>query len=160
MLPLVSCAMIPEKRAQKFHTDDASLPRTGKCFWLVMPRGKFAPTNQKHYPDLGSDASSVWNFCTCFLDLISQGNQRRHREVSSYFLRLYALTNLKSNGSNLFKVLTFQDAMYCSVVNTNNGSFIQLIMVNQRKWVHALFKLHRRLLQLYVCRNLNWLKHQ
>ena len=31
--------------------------------------------------------------------------------------------NLKSNGSNLFKVLTFQDAMYCSVVNTNTGSF-------------------------------------
>ena len=27
-----------------------------------MPRGKFDSTNQKHYPDLGSDASSVWNF--------------------------------------------------------------------------------------------------
>ena len=91
MLPLVSCAMIPEKQAQKFHTDDASLRRTGKCFWLVMLHGKFAPTNQKHYPDLGSDASSIWNFCTCFLDVISQGNQGRHREVSSYFLRLYAL---------------------------------------------------------------------
>ena len=26
-----------------------------------MPRGKFDSTNQKHYPDLGSDASSVWN---------------------------------------------------------------------------------------------------
>ena len=26
-----------------------------------MPRGKFAPTNRKHYPDLGSDASSAWN---------------------------------------------------------------------------------------------------
>ena len=23
--------------------------------------GKFDSTNQKHYPDLGSDASSVWN---------------------------------------------------------------------------------------------------
>ena len=23
---------------------------------------------------LGSDVSSVWNFCTCFLDVISQGN--------------------------------------------------------------------------------------
>ena len=28
---------------------------------LVLPRGKFDSTNQKHYPDLGSDASSVWN---------------------------------------------------------------------------------------------------
>ena len=85
MLPLVSCAMIPEKRVQKFRTDDASLPRTGKCFWLVMPHGKFAPTNQKHYADLGSDASWVWSFCTCFLDLISQGNQGRHREMLVIF---------------------------------------------------------------------------
>ena len=85
MLPLVSCAMIPEKRVQKFRTDDASLPRTGKCFWLVMPHGKFAPTNQKHYADLGTDASSVGSFCTCFLDLISQGNQGRHREMLVIF---------------------------------------------------------------------------
>ena len=27
---------------------------------------KFASTNQKHCPDLGSDASSVWNFCARF----------------------------------------------------------------------------------------------
>ena len=33
--------------------------------WLVMPRGNFASTNQKHYPALGSDTSSVWNFCSC-----------------------------------------------------------------------------------------------
>ena len=32
---------------------------------------KFVPTNQKHYPDLGGDASSVWNFFT------------RHSDVSS-----------------------------------------------------------------------------
>ena len=25
-----------EKQAQKFHTDDASLPRSGWCFWLVV----------------------------------------------------------------------------------------------------------------------------
>ena len=157
MFPLVSCKMMSEKRAQKFHTDDASLPKTGKCFWLVMLHGKFAPTNQKHHPDLGSDVSSVWNFCTCFLDLISQGNQGRHREVSSYFLRLYALW-IWNLGTNLFKVLTFQDAMCWAVVNTNTGSFIHLIMVNQQKWVHVLFKIHHRLLQLYG--NLYWLKHQ
>ena len=33
------------------------------------------PTNQKHYPDLGSDASSVWFFCARFSDVISRGNQ-------------------------------------------------------------------------------------
>ena len=27
--------MTSEKRVQKFHTDDASLARYGKCFWLV-----------------------------------------------------------------------------------------------------------------------------
>ena len=31
-------------------------------------------TNQKHYPDLVSDASSVWNFCARFSDVISRGN--------------------------------------------------------------------------------------
>ena len=37
-------------------------PDLGSTFWLVVPRGKFALTNQKHYSDVGSDASSVWNF--------------------------------------------------------------------------------------------------
>ena len=37
---------------------------------MVVPRGKFDSTNQKHYPDLGSDASSVWNFCARFSDVI------------------------------------------------------------------------------------------
>ena len=50
--------MMSEERAQKFHTDDVSLYTSGKCFWLVVPRGKFASINQKHYPDLSSDTSS------------------------------------------------------------------------------------------------------
>ena len=41
------CKMTSEKRAQKFYTNDSSL-----C-------GKFASANQKQYPDLDSDASSV-----------------------------------------------------------------------------------------------------
>ena len=32
-----------------------------------MPRGKFASTNQKQYPDLGSDTSSVSNLCSFFI---------------------------------------------------------------------------------------------
>ena len=67
--------MTSEKWVQKFHTDDASLLRPGQCFLLVMPHEKFDSTNQKHYPDLGSDASSVWNFCAHFSDIIWQGNQ-------------------------------------------------------------------------------------
>ena len=34
--------------------------------WVIEPRGKF--------PDLGSDASSVWNFCARFSDVNLQGN--------------------------------------------------------------------------------------
>ena len=44
-----------EKWAQKFHTDDASLPRSGYHFWLVEANFPRDTTNQKHYPDLGSD---------------------------------------------------------------------------------------------------------
>ena len=43
--------------------------------WVVLLIGgsKF-PANQKHYPDPDDDASSVWNFCTCFSDVISREN--------------------------------------------------------------------------------------
>ena len=47
--------MMSEKRVQKFHADSM--------------------TNQKHYPDLGSDVSSVWNFCDRFSDNILWGNR-------------------------------------------------------------------------------------
>ena len=61
--PTISPRKTSEKRAQKFHTDDALLPRSGQCFWLVEANFTSGTTNQKHYPDLGSDASLVWNFC-------------------------------------------------------------------------------------------------
>ena len=38
-----------------------------------------------HYPDLGSDASSVCNFYACFSDVISRGNQWRRRKMSAVF---------------------------------------------------------------------------
>ena len=40
--------------------------------WINFSRGT---TNQKHYPDLGSDASSVWNFCARFSNVILLVNQ-------------------------------------------------------------------------------------
>ena len=61
--PTVSPRKTSEKRAQKFHTDDVSLPRSRYYFWLVEANFTSSTTNQKHYPDLGSDPSSVWNFC-------------------------------------------------------------------------------------------------
>ena len=33
--------------------------------------GEFASANQRNYSDLGSDASSVWNFCTRLPALVS-----------------------------------------------------------------------------------------
>ena len=60
--PTISPQKTSEKRAQKFHNDDALLPISGQCFWLVEANFTSGTTNQKHYPDLGSDASLVWNF--------------------------------------------------------------------------------------------------
>ena len=42
--------MSEERQLHKFQTNDMPLPRSGKCFLLVVPGGKFALTNQKHYP--------------------------------------------------------------------------------------------------------------
>ena len=68
--------------------DDASLPRSRYCFWLAeanFPRGM---TNQKHYPDLDSNTSSVWNFCARFSDVISWGNPVVASANVGCFLRL------------------------------------------------------------------------
>ena len=74
--------MTSQKRMQKTHTDDVSLPRSRSTSDdFVVPYVKFTSTYQKHYPDLGSDASSVWNFCTFFSDLISRGNQWWHHKI-------------------------------------------------------------------------------
>ena len=85
--------MTSEKQVQKFHTDYASLPRSGYYFWLVMPHVKFASTNQKHYPDLGSDALSVWNFLAHFSDVISRetiGGVTKCRLFSQARIYLYS----------------------------------------------------------------------
>ena len=52
---------------------------------------KIASSNQKHYPDLGSDRSSVWNSCGCFSDIISKGTSGGVRKCG-LFLRLYIHT--------------------------------------------------------------------
>ena len=45
--------------------------------WVVLLNAIYPrlTTNQKHYPDLGIGASTVWNFCNHFSDVISQRNQ-------------------------------------------------------------------------------------
>ena len=49
-----------------------------KILWLFLSleiQKQGGMTSQKHYPDVGSDRSSVWNFCTHFLDVISWRKQ-------------------------------------------------------------------------------------
>ena len=55
------------------------------CSRLVEANFTSGTTNQKQYPHLGSDISSVWNFCACFSDVISWGNRWWHRKMSSVF---------------------------------------------------------------------------
>ena len=66
-----------EERAQKFHTDDASLPRSD---WLEIC------FNQPH---LGSDTSSVWNFCTRFSESFHGETSGDDANVG-IFLRLWS----------------------------------------------------------------------
>ena len=51
-------------------------------FWLAENDS----TNEKRYPDLGTDTSSVWNFCARFSDFISRGKPAvAPRYVGSFF---------------------------------------------------------------------------
>ena len=54
-------------------------------FLLAVPREKFPSTNQKHYPDLGNETSSVWNFCARSSNVVSRGNQWWRRESRLLF---------------------------------------------------------------------------
>ena len=81
---LRQCFMIRHQRRIPY-SDNVSLSRSGKCLCLVEANFSCCTTNQKHYPDLGNDASSVWIFCAPFLHVISQENQLWRREMSAVF---------------------------------------------------------------------------
>ena len=71
LLPLMlSCDAVPLKAGKVLH----QLTYRGKSIILVEINLPGGTTNQKHYPDLGSDSSSVWNFCARFSDVIWRGN--------------------------------------------------------------------------------------
>ena len=55
---------------------------------LVITRENFVSTNQKHYLDLGSDASSVWNFCAGYSDVVLRGYKWLPPENITYFAEL------------------------------------------------------------------------
>ena len=66
--------------------------------FVVETRWNFVSTNQKHYQDLGSDASSVWNFCARYSDVVLRGLKWRPREtsavISGYGFPLSSKTNI------------------------------------------------------------------
>ena len=58
------------------------------CVALLIGWSPRSTTNQRHYPDLSSDGSSVWNFGASFTDVISRGNQCRLSRNVGCFLTL------------------------------------------------------------------------
>ena len=81
--------------------------------FVVLLIGR-ASTNQKHYSDLGSDASSVWNFCARF--------HRPHFTgklvMASWNVRLVPSSRLintaSSTGETLKNRLTWNESPTCS----------------------------------------------
>ena len=80
-LGLITCTVTQSHNWVNSEAANVSLPKFGQCFWLVVPVGKFVSTNQKHYPDRGSDTSSVWNFCSRSSDVIKELKQLRWRQL-------------------------------------------------------------------------------
>ena len=50
--------------------------------------------SEARYPDLVGNASSVWNFCAPFSDVISQRNQWQRREIAAAFFSGYRTWSL------------------------------------------------------------------
>ena len=99
--------MTSEKQAQKILTDDVT-----NQIWVVPLIGwsKFS-ANQKYYPDLGSNKSSVWNFCAYLSDVISRENQSWHFGMWAVFSGFIKSCSrnfiwMLSNGSLLTHILT------------------------------------------------------
>ena len=77
--------MTSEKRAQKYHTDGAYYPDLGSASDWSCRVGNLLQPIRSSDPDLGSDASSVWNFCACFVDVISRRRRWWRRKMSAVF---------------------------------------------------------------------------
>ena len=76
------CGRTTKDRLKALFCTEWSPSKMGKVFLKVLEKSMnflfqkgYKPCNQKHYPDLGSDTSSVWNFCTHFSDIILRRNQ-------------------------------------------------------------------------------------
>ena len=74
---------------------------------LVVPLVKFDSTNQKHYSDLGSYTSSVWNFCSRFAKVNSPAKCHLFSQASKVLdLNCYRVFQQWVWDSLLIKILT------------------------------------------------------
>ena len=71
---------------QSFHFSRAAKPENPvpRPFSAPKPNGHVFYASYDFYPDLGSDTSSVWNFCARFSDVISWGNQWWRHEMLTF----------------------------------------------------------------------------
>ena len=79
----------------------ATLPLV--CSLLVKSNFPRGTTNQKDYPDLGSDTSSVWNFCASYSDTF--GRERRPGSVAK--CRLFSQATLNGEITHWLRIYIF-----------------------------------------------------
>ena len=105
---------------------------------LVMSRGKFASTNQKHYPDLGSDTSLAWNFCARSSDVITQRQPLVTSRNVGCFLRLYTSTILKGrNNNDIHKSTHLSCFLYCLYSRSHGHRQSTIVLDHECMWRFA-----------------------
>ena len=107
-----------------------SLPRSTWCFWLVETKLPHVSNNQKHYLDLGSDMSSVWNFCAHYSGVILRGPKWRPRETAAVFSGCSSLNQGREHQSSDFLMDRFSS--FIKVKELVSGCHMQLVKITCR----------------------------
>ena len=128
-LGLIICTVTQSHNWVNSEAANVSLPKFGQCFWLVVPLEKFASTNQKHYPDRGSDTSSVWNFCSRSSDVIKELKQLRRRQLPKI---LNLMINRKSARASRFLVYFFDAHCMTTTWNLLIWRFMKDVDIRRR----------------------------
>ena len=82
----VTCEMTPRNDVWETSAEIPCWCRSTTQIRIVLRiRWKVPFINEKHHSDLGSNTSSVWNFCICSLHVISRRNQRWQTRTQSLF---------------------------------------------------------------------------
>ena len=119
--------------AEKFHTDDVSLPRPGWCFWLLEANFPSSMPNQKHYLDLGSDSIVIsMEFLGSFLRLVSWGNHWWGHEMCAVFSGCDNNMNISSEGwkKNNKKIIAHLPRVTLKLGNVIQNNRLQLRLRN------------------------------